>query len=55
MAEALGAEYVEEPEGVCPALQCAWRKVEEGFVDSVNVKTDYCARATTVRSSSRET
>ena len=57
MAEALGcyAEYVEEPEDIRPALQRAWRKVEEGMVGFVNVKTDYRARATTVRFSSRET
>jgi len=57
MAEALGcyAEYVEEPEEIRPALQRAWRKVEEGMVGFVNVKTDYRARATTVRFSSRET
>jgi thiamine pyrophosphate-dependent acetolactate synthase large subunit-like protein len=57
MAEALGcyAEYVEEPEGIRPALDRAWKKVEEGMVGFVNVKTDYRARATTVRFSSRET
>jgi len=57
MAEALGcyAEYVEEPEDIRPALQRAWQKVEEGMVGFVNVKTDYRARATTVRFSSRET
>jgi thiamine pyrophosphate-dependent acetolactate synthase large subunit-like protein len=57
MAEALGcyAEYVEDPEDIRPALQRAWRKVEEGMVGFVNVKTDYRARATTVRFSSRET
>jgi thiamine pyrophosphate-dependent acetolactate synthase large subunit-like protein len=57
MAEALGcyAEYVEEPEAIRPALQRAWAKVEEGMVGFVNVKTDYRARATTVRFSSRET
>jgi thiamine pyrophosphate-dependent acetolactate synthase large subunit-like protein len=57
MAEALGcyAEYVEEPEGIRPALLRAWKKVEEGMVGFVNVKTDYRARATTVRFSSRET
>src|SRR5438132_934281 len=57
MAEALGcyAEYVEEPEDIRPALQRAWSKVEEGMVGFVNVKTDYRARATTVRFSSRET
>jgi hypothetical protein len=43
MAEALGcyAEYVEEPEDIRPALQRAWKKVEEGMVGFVNVKTDY--------------
>jgi hypothetical protein len=32
MAEALGcyAEYVEQPEDIRPALQRAWREVEEG-------------------------
>jgi thiamine pyrophosphate-dependent acetolactate synthase large subunit-like protein len=57
MAEALGcyAEYVEEPEAIRPALLRAWKKVEEGMVGFVNVKTDYRARATTVRFSSRET
>jgi hypothetical protein len=49
------AEYVEEPEGIRPALQRDWRKVEEGMVGFVNVKTDYRARVTTVRFSSRET
>jgi hypothetical protein len=38
-----------------PALQRAWKKVEEGIVGFVNVKTDYRARARTVRFSSRET
>jgi thiamine pyrophosphate-dependent acetolactate synthase large subunit-like protein len=57
MAEALGcyAEYVEQPEDIRPALQRAWNKVEEGMVGFLNVKTDYRARATTVRFSSRET
>ena len=57
MAEALGCypEYVEEPEAIRPALQRAWREVEEGMVGFVNVKTDYHARATTVRFSNRET
>jgi thiamine pyrophosphate-dependent acetolactate synthase large subunit-like protein len=57
MAEALGcyAEYVEEPEEIRPALQRAWKKVEEGMVGFVNVKTECRARATTVRFSSRET
>jgi thiamine pyrophosphate-dependent acetolactate synthase large subunit-like protein len=57
MAEALGcyAEYVEQPEDIRPALERAGKKVEEGMVGFVNVKTDYRARATTVRFSSRET
>jgi hypothetical protein len=39
-----------------PARPCnACKKVEEGMVGFVNVKTDYRARATTVRFSSRET
>jgi hypothetical protein len=38
-----------------PALWRAWKKVEEGMVGFVNVKTDYRAGATTVRFSSRET
>jgi hypothetical protein len=49
------AEYVEAPEGIRPALDRAWKKVQEGMVGFVNVKTDYRARATTVRFSSRET
>ena len=44
-----------QSEGIRPALQRAWRKVEEGMVGFVNVKTDYRARATIVRFSSRET
>jgi hypothetical protein len=37
------------------ALEPAQRQVEEGMVGFVNVKTDYRARATTVRVSGRET
>jgi thiamine pyrophosphate-dependent acetolactate synthase large subunit-like protein len=57
IAEALGcyAEYVEQPEEIRPALQRAWRKVEEGMVGFVNVKTNYCARAATMRLSSSKT
>jgi hypothetical protein len=51
----LRQEYVEEAEDIRPALQRAWKKVEEGMVGFVNVKTDYRARAMTVRFSSRET
>jgi hypothetical protein len=49
------AEYVEQPEEIRPALQRAWRKVEEGMVGFVNVKTNYCARAATIRLSSSKT
>ncbi|HEV2336022.1 MAG TPA: thiamine pyrophosphate-binding protein, partial [Stellaceae bacterium] len=57
MAEALGChgEYVEAPEQIRPALERAQKKVEEGMVALVNVKTDYRARATTVRFSNYET
>jgi thiamine pyrophosphate-dependent acetolactate synthase large subunit-like protein len=48
-------EYVEQPEDIRPALLRAWKKVEEGMVGFVNVKTDYRARATTVQFSSRMT
>jgi thiamine pyrophosphate-dependent acetolactate synthase large subunit-like protein len=48
-------EYVEQPEGIRPALERAQKKVDDGMVALVNVKTDYRARATTVRFSSRET
>ena len=56
-AEALGRyrEYVEEPEAIRPALERARKRVEEGVVGFVNVKTDYRARATTVQFSSRMT
>jgi len=57
MAKGLGAhgEYVEKPEDIRPALERAQKKVDEGMVALVNVKTDYRARATTVRFSSYET
>ncbi|MGE5270569.1 MAG: thiamine pyrophosphate-binding protein [Thiohalocapsa sp.] len=57
MAQALGAhgEYVEQPEDIRPALERALQKIDDGMVALVNVKTDYRARATTVRFSSRET
>ena len=57
MAEALGCwgEYVEQPEEIRPALERAQKKVEEGMVALVNVKTDYRARAATVRFSNYET
>ena len=51
MAEALGChgEYVEEPNQIRPALERAQKKVDEGMVAVVNVKTDYRARADTAR------
>jgi thiamine pyrophosphate-dependent acetolactate synthase large subunit-like protein len=57
MARPLGcyAEYVQQPGEIRPVLERAWKKVQEGVVGFVNVKTDYRARATTVRFSSRET
>jgi thiamine pyrophosphate-dependent acetolactate synthase large subunit-like protein len=57
VAQGLGAhgEYVEKPEDIRPALDRAQKKIDEGMVALVNVKTDYRARATTVRFSSRET
>ena len=57
VAQGLGAhgEYVEKPEDIRPALERAQKKIDEGMCALVNVKTDYRARATTVRFSSRET
>src|SRR3954453_12425542 len=57
VAQGLGAhgEYVEKPEDIRPALERAQQKIDEGMCALVNVKTDYRARATTVRFSSRET
>ena len=57
MAQGLGAygEYVEKPEDIRPALERAQKKVDDGMVALVNVKTDYRARATTVQFSSRMT
>jgi thiamine pyrophosphate-dependent acetolactate synthase large subunit-like protein len=57
MAEALGCygEYVEKPEDIAPALQRAQKKVDQGMVALVNVKTDDCARAGTVAFSSHST
>ena len=54
MAEALGCygEYVEKPEDIGPALQRAQKKVDQGMVALVNVKTDDTARAGTVAFSS---
>jgi len=57
MAEALGCygEYVEKPEDIGPALQRAQKKVDQGMVALVNVKTDDKARAGTVAFSSHST
>jgi thiamine pyrophosphate-dependent acetolactate synthase large subunit-like protein len=54
MAEALGCygEMVEKPEEIGPALVRAQKKVDEGMVALVNVKTDDTARAGTVSFSS---
>jgi thiamine pyrophosphate-dependent acetolactate synthase large subunit-like protein len=54
MAEALGCygEYVEKPEDIGSALVRAQKKVDEGMVALVNVKTDDTARAGTVSFSS---
>jgi thiamine pyrophosphate-dependent acetolactate synthase large subunit-like protein len=50
MAEALGCygEYVERPEHIRAALERAQKRVDDGMVAVVNVKTDYRARATTL-------
>lgn len=57
MAEALGChgEYVEQPEDIRPALERAQKKVDQGRVAVVNVKTDFRARAGTVKFSSYAT
>ena len=57
MAEGLGCygEYVEKPEDIGPALVRAQKKVDEGMVALVNVKTDENARAGTVSFSSHST
>jgi len=57
MAEGLGCygEYVEKPEDIRPALDRAQKKVDEGMVALVNIKTDYRARAGTVQFSDYST
>ena len=57
MAQGLGAHggYVERPEDIHPALERAQKKAGEGVVALVNVKTNYRARAQTVRFSNYET
>jgi len=46
ICEALGGygEYITKPEDIRPALERAQRKVDEGMVALVNVRTDYRAR-----------
>ncbi len=46
MCEALGGygEYITKPEDITPALERAQKKVDEGMVALVNVRTDYRAR-----------
>ena len=46
MCEALGGygEYITQPEDIRPALERAQKKVDEGMVALVNVRTDYRAR-----------
>jgi thiamine pyrophosphate-dependent acetolactate synthase large subunit-like protein len=50
MAEVLGGygEYVERAEHIRPALERAQKRVDDGMVALVNVKTDYRARAGTL-------
>ncbi|MBX6425864.1 MAG: thiamine pyrophosphate-binding protein [Variibacter sp.] len=57
LAEAFGCygEYVERPEDIMPALERAQAQVDAGRVAVVNVKTDYRARASTVRFASYAT
>ena len=51
MAEALGCygEYVDKAEDIRPALERAQKRVDDGMVAVVNVRTDYRARATTMQ------
>jgi thiamine pyrophosphate-dependent acetolactate synthase large subunit-like protein len=46
ICEALGGygEYITDAEGITPALERAQKKVDEGMVALVNVRTDYRAR-----------
>jgi len=57
MAEALGGygEFVEEPDGIRPALERAAAAVAKGRPALVNVKTDWTARATTTAFSNYST
>jgi len=51
MAETLGCygEYVDKAANIRPALERAQKKVDDGGVALVNVRTDYRARATTMQ------
>jgi thiamine pyrophosphate-dependent acetolactate synthase large subunit-like protein len=51
MAETLGChgEYVEKAEDIRGALERAQKQVDQGKVAVVNVRTDYRARATTMK------
>jgi thiamine pyrophosphate-dependent acetolactate synthase large subunit-like protein len=51
MAETLGCygEYVDKAEDIRPALERAQKRVDDGMVAVVNVRTDYRARATTMQ------
>jgi thiamine pyrophosphate-dependent acetolactate synthase large subunit-like protein len=57
LAESLGCygEYVEQVDGIRPALERAQAEVNKGKVAVVNVKTDWRARATTQRFASYST
>ena len=57
IAEALGcySEYVENPDEILPALKRAQEKVDSGSVALVNIKTDFRARAQTVKFASYST
>ena len=51
IAETLGChgEYVVKAEDIRPALERAQKKVDQGMVAVVNVRTDYRARAATMK------
>jgi thiamine pyrophosphate-dependent acetolactate synthase large subunit-like protein len=51
IAQTLGChgEYVDKAEDIRPALERAQKKVDQGMVAVVNVRTDYRARATTMQ------
>jgi thiamine pyrophosphate-dependent acetolactate synthase large subunit-like protein len=57
MGEAFGCygEYVDQVDGIIPALERAQKQVDAGKVAIVNVKTDFRARAGTVRFASYST